>query len=39
MRAKWIAVKPDFLVHVNVLARLFRGKLLGMLMRRTRPAD
>jgi hypothetical protein len=29
--AKWIAAKPDFLVHVNVLRRLFRGKVLGLL--------
>jgi hypothetical protein len=28
---KWIAAKPDFLVHVNVLRRLFRGKVLGLL--------
>jgi hypothetical protein len=28
---KWIAAKPDFLVHVNVLRRLFRGKMLGLL--------
>src|SRR5450631_2560781 len=30
-RAKWIAAKPDFLVHVNVLRRLLRGKMLGLL--------
>jgi hypothetical protein len=30
-RAKWIAAKPDFLVHVNVLRRLLRGKVLGLL--------
>ena len=29
MARAWIAAKPDFLVHVNVLARLFRGKLLA----------
>ena len=29
--AKWIAAKPDFLVHVNVLRCLFRGKMLGLL--------
>jgi Putative transposase/Transposase zinc-binding domain len=29
--AKWIAAKPDFLVHVNVLRRLLRGKVLGLL--------
>ena len=28
---KWIAAKPDFLVHVNVLRDLFRGKFLGLL--------
>jgi hypothetical protein len=30
--ARWVAARPDFLVHVNVLARLFRGKMLAMLM-------
>src|SRR6188472_2243540 len=29
---RWISSRPDFLVHVNVLARLFRGKVLAMLM-------
>jgi len=29
--SKWIASPSNFLVHVNVLARLFRGKLLAML--------
>ena len=29
---RWVSARPDFLVHVNVLARLFRGKLLAMLM-------
>jgi hypothetical protein len=29
--AKWIAAKPNFLVHVNVLRRLLRGKVLGLL--------
>ena len=28
---KWIAAKPDFLVHVNVLSALFRGKFLSLL--------
>jgi Putative transposase/Transposase zinc-binding domain len=28
---RWVAAKPDFLVHVNVLSRLFRGKLLALL--------
>jgi len=28
---RWIAARADFLVHVNVLARLFRGKMLAML--------
>jgi hypothetical protein len=31
-RARWVASRSNFLVHVNVLARLFRGKLLAMLM-------
>jgi hypothetical protein len=30
--ARWIVVRSNFLVHVNVLARLFRGKMLAMLM-------
>jgi hypothetical protein len=30
--ARWVAARPDFLVHVNALARLFRGKMLAMLM-------
>ena len=30
--ARWIAARSNFLVHVNVLARLFRGKMLAMLM-------
>jgi hypothetical protein len=29
--ARWISSRSNFLVHVNVLARLFRGKLLAML--------
>src|SRR5512134_2952125 len=29
--SRWIAAKSDFLVHVNVLRTLFRGKLLGLL--------
>ena len=28
---RWISSRPDFLAHVNVLARLFRGKFLAML--------
>jgi len=28
---RWIASRSNFLVHVNVLARLFRGKMLAML--------
>jgi hypothetical protein len=28
---RWIAASADFLVHVNVLASLFRGKMLAML--------
>src|ERR1700682_4192404 len=30
--ARWIAARSDFLVHVDVLRRLFRGKLLAMLV-------
>src|SRR5271155_897790 len=30
--ARWVASRSDFLVHVKVLARLFRGKMLAMLM-------
>src|SRR5258705_13161025 len=30
--ARWGASRSNFLVHVNVLARLFRGKMLAMLM-------
>jgi len=29
--ARWIAARASFLVHVNLLARLFRGKMLAML--------
>jgi hypothetical protein len=29
---RWIASRANFLVHVKVLARLFRGKMLAMLM-------
>jgi len=29
---RWVASRPNFLVHVNVLARLFRGKMLAMLI-------
>jgi Putative transposase/Transposase zinc-binding domain len=29
---RWIAARSNFLVHVNVLARLFQGKMLAMLM-------
>jgi Putative transposase/Transposase zinc-binding domain len=28
---QWIAARSNFLVHVNVLARLFRGKMLALL--------
>jgi len=31
-KARWVASRANFLVHVNVLARLFRGKMLAMLM-------
>src|SRR5216683_2205511 len=30
--ARWIAARSDFLVHVDVLRRLFRGKLMAMLV-------
>jgi len=30
--ARWVAARADFLVHVNVMARLFRGKMLAMLV-------
>jgi hypothetical protein len=30
--ARWVAARSDFLVHVNVLARLFSGKMLAMLV-------
>src|SRR5438309_1481410 len=30
--ARWVASRSNFLVHVIVLARLFRGKMLAMLM-------
>jgi Putative transposase/Transposase zinc-binding domain len=30
--ARWITSRSNFLVHVNVLARLFRSKMLAMLM-------
>ena len=30
--ARWVAARANFLVHGNVLARLFRGKMLAMLM-------
>src|ERR1700726_93326 len=29
--ARWVASRANFLVHVNVLARLFRSKMLAML--------
>src|ERR1700676_4813977 len=29
---RWVASRSNFLVHVNVLARLFRGKMLAILM-------
>jgi hypothetical protein len=30
--ARWVTARSNFLVHVNVLACLFRGKMLAMLM-------
>jgi len=30
--SRWISSRPDFLVHVKLLARLFRGKFLAMLI-------
>lgn len=29
---RWVSSRSNFLVHVNVLARLFRGKMLAMLI-------
>ena len=29
--SRWIASRPGFLLHVNVLSRLFRGRFLAML--------
>jgi hypothetical protein len=29
--SKWVSAKPDFLVHVNLLSALFRGKFLALL--------
>jgi hypothetical protein len=29
--SRWVASRPNFLVHVNLLARLFSGKMLAML--------
>ena len=29
---RWISCRPSFLVHVHVLSRLFRGRLLAMLV-------
>jgi hypothetical protein len=29
---RWVPCRPDFLVHVKVLARLFRGRFLAMLI-------
>ena len=29
---RWVAARANFLIHVNVLARLFRGKMLAMLV-------
>jgi|SRR5262245_20303107 len=31
--SRWIACRPRFLVHVNVLSRLFRGRFLTMLVK------
>lgn len=30
-RSRWVSSRPDFFVHVKVLSRLFRGKLLALL--------
>jgi hypothetical protein len=30
-RTKWISARPDFLVHVNLLSALFRGKFIALL--------
>jgi hypothetical protein len=29
---RWVSARADFLVHVEVLARMFRGKMLAMLL-------
>jgi Putative transposase len=31
--SRWVASRPGFLVHVNVLSRLFRGRFLTMLIK------
>jgi hypothetical protein len=31
-RSRWVPCRPDFLVHVRVLSRLFRGRFLKMLI-------
>jgi hypothetical protein len=31
--SRWVACRPRFLVHVNVLSRLFRGRFLAMLVK------
>jgi putative transposase/transposase-like zinc-binding protein len=31
--ARWVSGRPGFLVHVNVLSRLFRGRFLTMLVK------
>ena len=34
-KARWVASRSNFLVHVNVLARLFRGKMLAIVERQS----
>jgi len=36
--ARWVAARPDFLIHINVLARMFRGKMLAMRTHTTKTA-
>ena len=37
--ARWVPARSNFLVHVKVLADLFRGKMLAMLMRAHRAGE
>jgi hypothetical protein len=37
--ARWVPARSNFLVHVKVLAHLFQGKMLAMLMRAHRAGE